>query len=987
MRNKLLVLIFIFTLLPVISWGQGDVTDIDLAIEGNIGYTIEKGGTYHFTGTFTGTPEQKINNSEKVKAVIYIKEGVTATIILEDVNISLNKANQCPLCAGDAKDITLKIKGTNTLSTTNSNGNSPGLWIPEGEDSKITIQNENEENNGTLTVQGAYYFPGIGLDLTGQESHIIIKSGIVNATGDTSGAGIEVSDNMTLVIEGGIVTAKGGLGGAGIGGGEIHTGGTCIITAGIVTTEGGSGSAGIGGGVTCAGGTCIITGGIVTAKGGYGSAGIGNGADNFGTSTFSTKDDQGNSGNGFIITSSITDNNAEKKKDWSGVIFEDTNGKVYGESVILTTDVLVPEGKVLEIESGKTLTINDEFKLENKGTIINNGKIANKGAITNNGTITNNGKILNVDGGTISDGTLNGNKAENGYEVTYKFNNNDATTDVTKYVAYNSTLPTDIFTRLYYHIEGWYEETGCSNKVEKITGKITVYAKWELNTFTVNKAVKQELTYKQAMEEYDLSTLLSPDAVADCGAITYTNSSDLPSGLLLNGSIISGTPNEATTDDSKVTITATAANTSSQEIKVIFSVAKAELTVTPNSDQVVYEDDKILYTVTGKPTDGAEPKFKGTLKVDESGNVIEGKDFKLVDESAKNYSYTITSGIPATICSGKAKDAVATTQETAGESGWYKENITLIPPADFKIALDPLVSPTALKSDLTYAEELVWETEGNHTLTYSLQRKSNSSVYEHTIFIKLDKTPPALSYTTDNLNYTLTFSDAGSGIDELFVDDTKVTLAPDATTYTATGTAGTHKARVTDKAGLSKDISFKLEDGGSVDPPPTPEPDPDPVYYDITLPETEGVTFSPEAGTHPVEEYSSFSFSLVVAEGYRLQSIPVVKANGIVITPNANGQYKLTWISSNQSITVEGILADTPTANETLGTPAFELRTEGHTLCITLPKPSLCRLFDPSGRLICSRQLTPGINRLEGLAAGIYFVVVEREGVQKIVVQ
>lgn len=461
----------------------------------------------------------------------------------------------------------------------------------------------------------------------------------------------------------------------------------------------------------------------------------------------------------------------------------------------------------------------------------------------------------------------------------------------------------------------------------------------------------------------------------------------LPDGLSLDGSIIKGSPNKVNTEEVKVTITVTAANTSSQNIDVTFTVAKAALTVTPNSDQVVYEGDKILYTVTGIPESGDEPTFEGALKVDESGNVIEGEGFKLDSESAKNYSYTFISGIPATICSGEAEDAKATTQATEGLNGWSTTNITIIPPADFQIMF---VSSAILKNSLDYKDNLVWETEGNYTITYSLQRISRSGVFEQTLSVKLDKTAPLLSGTTNKRSYTLTFSDAGSGIDKLYIDGAEVTLAPDATTYTATGTAGTHTAKVTDKAGLFQELSFELVEGGSVvpDPDPDPVPEPDPVYYDVTLPETEGVVFSPAAGTYTVEEYSSFSFSVTVAEGYREQSVPVVKVNGNVFDPvDADGRYKIKYIRSDQSVTVEGILADTPTANETLSTPAFELRTEGHTLCITLPKSSLCRLFDPSGRLICSRQLTQGINRLEGLAAGIYIVVVERKGVRKIVVQ
>lgn len=1023
MKNKLLVLIFIFTLLPVISWGQSDITNVDLGSEGYTGYTIEKDGTYHFTGTFTGIPGQAINESKDVKAVINIAKDITATIILEDVNISLTGENQCPLFAGDATKITLEIKGENTLSIINRNGNSPGLWVPEGKGKKITIQDADGGNNGILTVQGANKFPGIGVELTDRESNITINSGIVNAKGGTDDAGIEVNSNSELTINGGVITAKGGdfsagigggkdesggkctitggtvtanggNGGAGIGGGNNGDGGTCTITSGIVTANGGSSGAGIGGGHHKTGGTCTITGGIVTANGGYRAAGIGagnekaggictitggtvtaNGGDNatgigngswsFGTSTFSTKDDQGNSGNAFIITNGITDNADNKKNDWHGVIFEgNNNGKVYGSSITLTTDAVVPSDKTLDIESKQTLTIDKDITLVSSGTIVNNG------------TITNNGKILNIDGNSISSsGQLNG-ETKTGYKITYKSNDNSSTLDEISYIESGAALATNIFTRSYYTFEGWYEEAGCNTKVEKVTESITVYAKWEPNGFTLSTAAEQKLTYKQAMTEYDLSKLLSTDAVKNCGAITYKVKigSTLPSGLSLNGTIISGTPNAATAGEVTVTITAAAANTSAVDILITFTVAKKELVITPVTNQSIYKNEVATY----------EPLFDTDIKDDKEGMTYTGKLAWNTDNHITignlvfdNYEPKLSSS-PVSITI-KDSDIPVNITSTPNINDWYTNNIILTAPEGFKISGNGRTRTVDWQPSITISEEGIYE------YAYSLLRDKQTTPVNKTISVKLDKTAPALSYTTDNLNYTLTFSDAGSGIDKLYIDDAEITPASGATTYIATGTAGTHTARVTDKAGLSREVSFELKD----DDPYVPPYEPDPVItYTVTLPAVEGITTDPVAGDYSVERYSSFSFSLTIAEGYREQSIPVVKVNGNVFDPvDADGHYKIKFIRSDQSVTVEGILADNPTASENLSTPAFELRTEGHTLCITVAQPRLCRLFDPSGRLICSRQLTPGINRLEGLAAGIYIVVVERKGVRKIVVQ
>ena len=180
---------------------------------------------------------------------------------------------------------------------------------------------------------------------------------------------------------------------------KAYPGGEITIAGGIVTAKGGRG-AGIGGGAGTtmrpeggAGGTITITGGIVTAisemghgiGGGYNNAlteeGIGDGG------TFTT----GENGNAVIIASSMGDQS--HKDSWKGIIFEGTEGKLYGDTVTPESNFEVPQGYTLTIEAGQKLTIDKNITLTNNGTINVNGAIINNGTIINNGIINNNGTI------------------------------------------------------------------------------------------------------------------------------------------------------------------------------------------------------------------------------------------------------------------------------------------------------------------------------------------------------------------------------------------------------------------------------------------------------------------------------------------------------------------------------------------------------------------------------------------------------------------
>lgn len=1204
MKNKLLVLISILTLLPFIARGQNEVIDVDLSEGGaeNPGYTItENDKTYHFTGTYIGTPGQAIYDDSKHRnAVINIDHTVTkTTIILDNVDISLTEVNQCPLFAGDTKEVTLELRGSNTLSTINTWGNSPGLWAPEGKGYKLIIQNANEDKDGTLIAQGTYRFSGIGTEqTTGQGNEIIIKSGIVKATGGPSGAGIEVSSDDKLTIEGGFITAKGGDYAAGIGGGDSEAGGTCIIeggtvtaigggmaagigggyngpgesctiTGGIVTAIGGTWAAGIGGGNKGAGGTCIITGGTVTAIGSSNAVGIGKGSlSNSGTSDFSTKDKDNNPGNAFIITNGITDNNTDKKTTWSGVIFEDAkNGKVYGTNIELTTDAVIEAGKTLTIESGQSLTINNDITLANLGTIDNK-----EGSI-----FTNNGTILNISSGKITN-AVSGTQAKMGYQVTYNSNYGDEPDEVIDYVTSETKLSYNGFSYPYHTFDNWYDQSTDGSIVENISENKTVYAHWNKNELKTISDPYNPISCKTgvAISAYELSALLAGDSYQKGITYRWNDTDEEHYGLSITDTKITGTPNKITDPDATlaikirssyceapiivnipitvskglatiedlsvsspyaytgkaIEITApkvkdesdneikdatlsyqidingdgsyeqtTAENSGASEdgsapanagsYQVIasftdndnyedvtdkvaqFTINKATATIIPSSVPItkiydgntkvttaevltlegIINDENVTlsaYELTynnadageGKPItipalslEGATadnyqlaepfPQLTGAIAPKDliitpaSGQSIYQEEaatyepfFTLdgaIREEAENVTYkgklgwnpdtkTITTGDLALVSKDNFKEGnyelklagqevAITIEDTAipdakaesssGENNWYTSDITLTPPAGFQIKA---IGKTRTAED--WQSSVIISEEGIYGYSYSLQRTNQTASFDKTIPVKLDKTKPILSVTSNELSYTLTFSDTGSGIDRLFIDGTEVSPAT-GTTYTAIGTAGSHKATVTDQAGWSSEVEFTLEKNTPVDPPV-----PDPVYYNVTLPETTGVIFSPEAGEYAVREWYDFTFTVTVAEGYRQQSVPVVKVNGNVISPkDDNGHYKITNILEDKTVTVEGILKDLPTANESIAADAIAIHTEGHTLYVTAVKPALFRLVDTSGRLVCSRQLSVGMNRIDGIATGIYFVVVEGEGVRKIFVK
>lgn len=322
------------------AWGDGSPGEKWYVTKGNV--TIE--GRVNVSGT--------VHLILKDESKLTIKEGIELT--------------------GNSTYLTIygQINGTGQLISTTVVNSKAGIGVSTGK--SLTIY------GGKVVAKGGEYAAGIG-GYNSNGGTIMIYGGNIAATGGERAAGIGGGANGnggTITIQGGNITAKGGKYAAGIGGGVYRNAGTIRIQGGNITATGGESGSGIGSGSDSANpGTITIQGGNITAVGGRSAAGIGG-------RKFTT----GTNGSAVIYASSISDQSNER--NWSGVIFEGNNGKVYGTQVTPNTDFEIPSDKTLEIETGKELVIDNGRTLTNNGTITNNGTLTNNGKIIQNGTIT-----------------------------------------------------------------------------------------------------------------------------------------------------------------------------------------------------------------------------------------------------------------------------------------------------------------------------------------------------------------------------------------------------------------------------------------------------------------------------------------------------------------------------------------------------------------------------------------------------------------------
>ena len=238
---------------------------------------------------------------------------------------------------------------------------------------------------------------------------ITISGGSVSAQ-STNGAGIgsgaviydveEVSERNTPEVNGGEITVSGGtvsaqsVRGAGIGGGsgQVTVGSTVTVDPDAQTTPSLTLSSGSGGTVTISGGTveAVSTEGVGIGSGGmpfYQSES--HNVDQYqyiycvsgAAGTFATGPD----GSAVLFaTGSGAGNHIQDDDDpsgWSGVIFLDGEGQLYGTSVTLSEDVTIPSGNTLEIGQGQTLSVDwgVTMTIDNEDCLTGGGTLGHSG--------------------------------------------------------------------------------------------------------------------------------------------------------------------------------------------------------------------------------------------------------------------------------------------------------------------------------------------------------------------------------------------------------------------------------------------------------------------------------------------------------------------------------------------------------------------------------------------------------------------------------
>lgn len=443
-------------------------------------YTYESG----LLTVKTSTPVTITSGGKETSDHIAIEDETKATVTINDVYI--NYGSTIFDIKGNAS-VTLKLMGINSFSLSDWDGCLICCESNSGKTASLTV-----EGTGTLIAQKTVEGPD------GYDASI--------GNRDNKDAGIITINSGVIIIE----NRKRYYNAAAIGGNN----GTITINGGIIMVNNMIREA-------ISGSTIAISGGILNCE-----------SKIYGTTTIT--------GNPFIIAREIDKTN---QSSWSGVIFEEDNGKVYGSPTLPDETLTIPSGKTLTIEDGKTLTIGSNTTLLNEGTIVNNGTIANSGVIGVKGTLTNNttsntkGTLYSLAGANLT-GTEPLTATDDG--VLFSFDGNAGSETASNLppaqVKVKNTgypvKPTETPVRAGYTFSGWSESStgslisdGNWSSITSTTDK-KLYALWKYNTKLAFNESSYSYTYGGTVPTVTATVNGAPSGAAPTGSISYSYYSD-----------------------------------------------------------------------------------------------------------------------------------------------------------------------------------------------------------------------------------------------------------------------------------------------------------------------------------------------------------------------------------------------------------------------------------------------------------------------------
>ena len=164
--------------------------------------------------------------------------------------------------------------------------------------------------------------------------------------------------------------------------------------------------------------------------------------------------------------------------------------------------------------------------------------------------------------------------------------------------------------------------------------------------------------------------------------------------------------------------------------------------------------------------------------------------------------------------------------------------------------------------------------------------------------------------------------------------------------------SGTYRCVVTNYKSEEIQTTLVTETSVTVNTPdPEPDPTPDPIIlYRVTIPQVEGATVL-TYGSMYVEEWEDFSFRIHIQEGYDATNMSV-EANGTVLLPDARGLYTIEHITDNVTVTITGIVKETPTSIDTIRADATAVWTSRGQIHIRLRQEATVTVLNYSGRLV-----------------------------------